>query len=663
MNSNRSYFFELPIYAKGQYALKCAAMINFSQLGLRRGSKELFSNANFRIQQSERIGIIGSNGCGKSSLFALIMGDLSADDGELITPKDWRIAIMLQEAGHTIRNALDYVIDGDIELRALQSELEQAQQRQDNDAIAHALGELDSIQAYNAETRASQLLTGLGFKTEQLKDAVNEFSGGWRIRLNLAKALMRRSDLLLLDEPTNHLDLDAVSWLESWLQRYPGTLMLISHDRDFLDAVTQRTLHFERGDIHVYTGNYSAAEKQKAERLEQQQALYVKQQTRIKEIDEFVRRFRYKASKAKQAQSRLKELNRLERIDAAHIDSPFKFSLPCWDKLSDPLINMRDATLGYPDHVVIQQASISIRPGARLGILGVNGAGKTTLLKTLAGQLPLISGDYSVGEHLRIGYFAQHQLEALDMQASPLLHIQRLSPLAKEQDIRSFLGGFAFGAEANVDSIAHFSGGEKARLALAIVAWQHPNLLILDEPTNHLDLEMRHALTVALQQYQGAVLLVSHDRHLLRNSADELLIVADGELQPFDGSLNDYQRVLREQYKAMNQTASNDTSGQNVDNKKAKRQQAAQIRQQLQPLRKAFKQTDKQLTETSSKLTKLDEQIADPTLYQAENSKQLQQLLKEQGQLRSLQTELEERWLEQQDEMDSAEQSIKEMGG
>lgn len=635
-------------------------MIRCTNLSLRRGANELFSNADFSIQQGERVGVIGSNGCGKSSLFALLMGDLSADTGELDIPKDWRIAIMLQETGHTTNSALDYVIDGDMELRSLQTCLAKAEQAQDDLAIANILGELDTIQAYNAETRASQLLTGLGFKTEQLDNPVQSFSGGWRIRLNLAKALMRRSDLLLLDEPTNHLDVDAVAWLESWLLRYPGTLMLISHDRDFLDNITRRTLHFERGQIQVYKGNYSAAEQQKAERLAQQQAMYLKQQERIKQIDQFVRRFRYKASKAKQAQSRLKELDRLELIEAAHVDSPFSFSLPCWEKLSDPLVDLREADLGYGENIIIEQARISIRPGDRIGILGPNGAGKTTLLKSIAGHLPLINGDRVAGDYFRIGYFAQHQLEALDMQASPMLHLQRLKELAKEQEIRNFLGGFGFGEQATADSIAHFSGGEKARLALAIIAWQEPNVLILDEPTNHLDMDMRHALTMALQQYEGAVLLVSHDRHLLRNTVDELLLVNNGQVDIFDGSLGDYQKQLREHYRTIDKGSDNhpDSNISTPDNKKAKRQHAAEMRQQLQPLNKAIKQTDQELNQVSSQLEKLDALIADPEIYTTENSAQLQQLLKDQGQLRSRQGELEQQWLEQQETLEQAQQAL-----
>jgi len=632
-------------------------MIKFSDLSLRRGTKILFQAASFAIHSNERVGIIGRNGCGKSSLFALIMGKLSADDGSLYIPKDWRIAVMRQETQASTRTALDYVIDGDTELRQLETALENAQHSNDEHVIAEIIGELDTAQAYNAETRASQLLTGLGFATQQLERPVQTFSGGWRIRLNLAQALMRRSDLLLLDEPTNHLDIDAVAWLESWLLRYPGTLMLISHDRDFLDNITQRTLHFEHGNIHVYTGNYSAAEKQKAERLAQQQSMYLKHQARIKDIDEFVRRFRYKASKAKQAQSRLKELERLERIDAAHIDSPFSFSLPCWERMSDPLVDMRDGKLGYDNSIIIDQVRFSIRPGDRLGILGPNGAGKTTLLKSIASLLPIQSGELNTGDHLRIGYFAQHQLEALDMQASPLLHLQRLNPQAKEQDIRNFLGGFGFGSEANVDSISHFSGGEKTRLALAIIAWQQPNLLILDEPTNHLDLEMRHALTIALQQYQGAVLLVSHDRHLLRNTVDELWLVNHGQLNAYDGNLKDYQQLLREQHKSLTQNADNEKTSVS-DNKKAKRQQAAQLRQQLQPLRKKFKRTDQQLSRVSTQLEALNNTLNDTSLYDASNSVQLQNLLKDQGALRVQQAQLEELWLQQQESLEQAEQQL-----
>lgn len=630
-------------------------MIRAANLALRRGATELFRDADFQIQQGERVGVIGNNGCGKSSLFALLMGELSADTGELNVPAGWCIAIMQQETPHSRRNAVEYVIDGDTELRELEAKLEQAQKKGDDHTAADLLGELDTIQAYNAETRANQLLTGLGFKTAHLEREVSSFSGGWRVRLNLARALMRRSNLLLLDEPTNHLDVDAVAWLESWLLRYPGTLLLISHDRDFLDNITQRTLRFEQGCIQVYQGNYSAAEKQQAERLLQQQALYKKQQARIRQIDQFVSRFRYKASKAKQAQSRLKELDRLEIIEAAHLESPFSFTLPCREKQSDPLLDLRQADLGYDQTPVLSGVRVSIRPGDRIGILGPNGAGKTTLLKSIAGQIALLSGERTPGEYLRIGYFAQQQLEALDLQASPSLQLQRLTPQAKEQDIRNFLGGFGFGEQATADSIEHFSGGEKARLALAIIAWQQPNLLILDEPTNHLDMQMRHALTMALQEYPGAVLLVSHDRHLLRNTVDELLLVNHGEVNLFDGSLEDYQRQLREHYRTQRDSEDGSKPAKPDDNKKARRQQAAERRQQLQPLTNALKKTEREMDTVNNKLQQLDTQIADPELYTGSNSDRLQAMLRDQGGLRSQLNELERRWLEQQEALEQAE--------
>ncbi|MEH6551884.1 MAG: ATP-binding cassette domain-containing protein [Pseudomonadales bacterium] len=627
-------------------------MISIQNITLRRGTKVLFSSADITIHDGESIGVTGTNGCGKSSLFALLTGELGADSGDLQIPRNWRITLMSQEVEATKRSALDYVIDGDKTLRGLQQELAEAEASEDNHAIAHLHAALESHDGYTAVSRAQQLLAGLGFADADQHRPVTDFSGGWRIRLNLAQTLMCPSDLMLLDEPTNHLDLDTVGWLEQWLRRYSGTLLIISHDRDFLDAVTQRTLQFESGKLHIYKGNYSAAERQRAERLSQQQAMYEKQQTRIAEIDAFVRRFRAKATKAKQAQSRLKELDRLERIEAAHVDSPFSFKIPCHDRMSDPLLNIARCDLGYGDNVIVRQANLGIRPGDRFGILGANGAGKSTLLKTVAGLQPAISGDRVCGEHLRIGYFSQHQLEALDLDATALLHLQRLNEKAREQEIRNFLGGFGFPGETADADIKPFSGGEKARLALAIIAWQKPNLLILDEPTNHLDLEMRHALTVALQTYEGAVLVVSHDRHLLKNTVDQLLWVHNGKLDDFDGTLEDYQNRMTQTLK------SNGASGSRPDEKKARRQQAAELRKSLQPLKNALKKLEKAMQKNAEKLQDLEAALADPSLYEAGNHVLLQTLLKEQGLHSKQQESLEEDWLEQQEQLETAESDL-----
>ena len=522
-------------------------MISLQQVSLQRGAKVLLEAADLTVHPGQRLGLIGANGSGKSSLFKLLVGDLQVDAGECLIPSQWRIAHMAQEVGHVERSALDYVLDGDTHLRELQAALADAEARADGQALAQHYAEMETLDGYSAPARAQQLLYGLGFASGDDGRPVGDFSGGWRIRLNLARALMCPSDLLLLDEPTNHLDLDATLWLEQWLQRYPGTLLIISHDRDFLDNVVKRIVSVEGQGLVGYLGNYSAFERQRAERLSQQQAAYEKQQTRVAEIETFVRRFRAQATKAKQAQSRLKELERMETIAPAHVDSPFHFRLPTSEQMSNPLLNLSQVAIGYGDAPVLKNVELHISPNSRLGLLGPNGAGKSSLVKTLAGNLRTLAGDRVGGEHLSIGYFAQHQLEALDLQASPALHLQRLSPKATEQQLRSFLGGFGFQGDRAFEVIHHFSGGEKARLALALVAWQKPNLLLLDEPTNHLDLEMRHALTVALQGFEGAVILVSHDRHLLRNTVDDYLLVADGKLTAFDGDLDDYHRWLQRQ--------------------------------------------------------------------------------------------------------------------
>ncbi|MEX2352653.1 MAG: ATP-binding cassette domain-containing protein, partial [Gammaproteobacteria bacterium] len=516
-------------------------MININSINLQIGGNSLLEDASLTIYAGQHIGITGANGTGKTSLFKLLLGELSVDGGDILMPPQLKISHLAQETDYRDMPAVEYVIDGDTRLR----ELEQAQTRAENENNLEKLPSiheaLQQIDGYDAHYRAEQLLHGLGFSQEDCGRSVREFSGGWRIRLNLAQVLMCPGDLLLLDEPTNHLDLDASIWLEQWLKRFQGTLLLISHDRDFLDSVIDNIVHIEHRQLFQYRGNYSAFERQRAERLAQQQALYEKQQQRIKEIDSFVSRFRAKATKARQAQSRLKELDRMQVISAAHVDSPFYFQIPESPKLSDPLLVLKDADIGYSETTILNNISLNLHPGYRIGLLGANGAGKSTLIKTLLGELALLDGERIEGQHLRIGYFAQHQLEALDLDASPLLHLQRLDPKATEQSIRNYLGGFNFHGDNALEPVRPFSGGEKARLALAIVAWQRPNLLLMDEPTNHLDLEMRHALILALQTFNGAMIIVSHDRYLLRNCVDEFWLVDDGKVKTFDGDLDDYQ--------------------------------------------------------------------------------------------------------------------------
>lgn len=625
-------------------------MIALEGVSLQRGSKFLLKEADLSIFPGQKLGIIGANGSGKSSLFKLLLGQLQIDSGRLEIPSQWRLSHMAQEVTEVERSAIDYVLDGDKTLRRL----EQAIATTDNgEKLAALYGEFEQIGGYSAVSRAAQLLDGLGFANTDHSRAVTDFSGGWRIRLNLAQALMSPSDLLLLDEPTNHLDLDATLWLEQWLQAYAGTLLIISHDRDFLDNVVDRIASIEHGKLVSYSGNYSAYEKQRAERLAQQQAAFVKQQEKVAHLESFIRRFRAKATKAKQAQSRIKQLERMEAIAPAHVDSPFTFTFPAHDKVSDPLLVLDKVDVGYADQQVLSDVSLHIAPGQRLGLLGPNGAGKSSLIKTIAGLLPAINGTRTTGEHFRLGYFAQHQLEALDLQASAALHIQRLSPEASEQQIRNFLGGFDFQGDRAFEPIQHFSGGEKARLALALIAWQKPNLLLLDEPTNHLDLEMRQALTMALQDYQGAVIVVSHDRHLLRNTVDEWLLVADGKVREFDGTLEEYHQWLIERKRQ--QTALSASDEPDIPSKKSKRQSAAALREQRKPLTKSLRKLEAEVDKLSAELARVEEQLADTGLYEDSNKAQLQELLLCQADLQKRLAGAEEHWLQIQEELDRLE--------
>ena len=637
-------------------------MLTLEHLSLQRGTSQLLIDASLTIHAGQRVALVGANGTGKSSLFALIRGELQPDKGDLFLPGGIRIAHMAQETPSSPRSALDYVIDGDRELRAVQQALSAAEAADDHPKMAQLHQRLDDLHGYTAESRAAQLLHGLGFTQAELERPVSSFSGGWRIRLNLAQALMCPSDLMLLDEPTNHLDLDAIVWLEGWLRQYPGTLLLISHDRDFIDRVVDHVVHLDQQKLTLYRGNYSAFERLRAERLSQQQAQYTKQQQRVAEIENFVRRFRAKATKAKQAQSRLKELERMELIAPAHVDSPFSFTIPESDKISDPLLVLKQADLGYqPDQPILRQVSINLHPGSRLGLLGPNGAGKSTLIKALAQGSTQLSGQRTQGEHLAIGYFAQHQLDALDLEASPLLHLQRLSPQEPEQSLRNYLGSFGFHGDEALSPVKRFSGGEKARLALAIIAWQKPNLLLLDEPTNHLDLEMRQALTMALQGFSGAVLVVSHDRHLLKSTVDEFLLVADGQVAPFDGDLTDYERWMSEQRRQTIQEAQVEQkpkSGESAEDRKNRRRAAAEARQQLSPLKKKQRDLEARVDQLQTQLKAVETELTDPDLYDATNKPRLTELLRKQTELAQALAESEEQWLLLTEEIETLEQDL-----
>jgi ATP-binding cassette subfamily F protein 3 len=620
-------------------------MIRLENLTLQRGPLRLLEDAELTLHPGHKVGLIGANGAGKSSLFALLRGELTPDAGNCLVPADWRIAHMRQEVETLDRLAVDYVLDGDLRLRQVQHDLAAAEAAHDGTAQARLHAELDSADGYSADARARKLLAGLGFSNPQMTQPVGDFSGGWRMRLSLAQALMCPSDLLLLDEPTNHLDLDAIIWLEGWLKSYPGTLLLISHDRDFLDAVVDNIAHLEQQKLTLYRGGYSAFERARAERLAQQQQAFDKQQAQRAHMEKFIARFKAQATKARQAQSRIKALERLEELAPAHVDSPFDFCFREADKISSPLLDLSDARLGYGDKVVLSKVKLQLVPGARIGLLGPNGAGKSTLIKTLAAELEPISGHLQRGENLVVGYFAQHQLDSLDDRASPLLHVQRLAPTEREQVLRDFLGGFDFRGPRCDEPVKNFSGGEKARLALALIAWGKPNLLLLDEPTNHLDLDMRLALTMALQDFAGAVLVVSHDRHLLKSTTDEFLLVADGQIQEFDGDLEDYARWLVDFRARQMPVGSSSEPAVDKTDKRALRQAAAVLRQQLAPHKREAEKLEKALGQLHTTLAAVETKLGDAAVYEAARKDELRDLLTEQARLKVREGQLEEAWM------------------
>ena len=630
--------------------LQPAVLIQLRQLTLTRGVRRLIEDASLQIHAGWRVGVVGANGSGKSSLFALLRGEIQSETGDCEVPRDWRIASVAQETPPLPRPAIEFVLDGDEELRSVERSIAAADAAHDGHALAELHTRLEAIDGYSARARAAALLAGLGFAESELERPVADFSGGWRMRLNLAQALVSRADLLLLDEPTNHLDLDAVIWLERWLAGYRGTLLLVSHDRDFLDGTVTHIAHIESAKLALYTGNYSAFEVQRAARLAVQQSLYEKQQREIAHMTQFVERFRAKATKARQAQSRLKALDRLERIAAAHVDAPFDFEFPEPLRAPDPLLTLEDATLGYDDHAIVGPVQLSLRPGARLGLLGPNGAGKSTLIKSLAGELPLLEGRRVDGHGLATGYFAQHQVEQLRGDESPLKHLIRQEPKAREQDLRNYLGGFDFRGDMADAPVQPFSGGEKSRLALALLVRRRPNLLLLDEPTNHLDLEMRHALTRALAGYEGSLVLVSHDRALLRTVCDSFLLVADGRAVPFDGDLDDYLEWLTARREATSVSESTLNAAAQRENRKAQRENAAAERQQKlarrRPLVKEASQLETKIAKLEAQRKELEAQLADPAYYAATPSLEVQATSRRCAELIAQIGDAEERWLE-----------------
>jgi ATP-binding cassette subfamily F protein 3 len=621
-------------------------MLTFSGLSLRRGTRLLIADASFTIYRGEKVGIVGANGCGKSSLLALLLGELQPDAGSFDMPTQLVVAHVAQEMDATERAAVEFVMDGDSELRETEAAMAAAEAKDAGTALAELHARYAALGGYDARSRAGRLMHGLGFSAADETRPVAAFSGGWRMRLNLAQALMCRSDLLLLDEPTNHLDLDAVLWLEEWLRNYPGTLLMIAHDREFLDRTVDRIVHIEQQTARLYSGNYSAFEEQRTAQLAQQQSLYERQQREIRHMMSFVERFRAKASKARQAQSRLKALERMERIAPAHVDSPFEFSFLAPQKLPRPLLTLEQQSAGYGERVVLQSLNMTIVPGARIALLGRNGAGKSTLMKLLAGEIEALAGKRTEARDLRIGYFAQHQLEQLDVGESPLAHLRRHGGEAAlrstEQELRSFLGGFGFSGERVFEPVGPFSGGEKARLVLALVSFRRPNLLLLDEPTNHLDLEMRQALAVALQDYDGAVVLVAHDRHLLRAVADELILVDSGRAAPFDGDLEDYARWFLTAAAAAEEEAA---ARPGAEQKKQRKREEAERRNRLSPLRAEVARCEARLAELERRRQECEAELATPDIYGEHAKQRLQELLKVQTRLRRDLHASEEAWL------------------
>ena len=614
-----------------------------------RGARVLIQEATFQLHPGHKVGLTGANGAGKSSLFALLLGELHQESGDLEIPPDWTMAHVAQETPALAESAIDYVLDGDRELREVEAAIADAEQAEDGARLGELYSRFGDIGGYSSRARAASLLHGLGFSEEDNERSVTDFSGGWRVRLNLARALMCRSDLLLLDEPTNHLDLDAVIWLEGWLQSYQGTLLVISHDRDFLDAVVNHIAHIENQRLTLYRGGYSDFERQRAEKLAQQQSLYERQQREMAHLRSYIDRFRAKATKARQAQSRIKALERMELISAAHVDSPFSFSLRAPLPAPDPLLVLDDVDVGYGGQIILKGLDLAIRPGERIGLLGRNGAGKSTMIKLLASALQPLQGKRVEGKGLVIGYFAQHQLEQLRADESPLQHMMRLDPQSREQELRNYLGGFDFRGDMATTPCRGFSGGEKSRLALALLIWQQPNLLLLDEPTNHLDLEMRHALTVALQNFDGGMVLVSHDRSLLRATCDRFILVAEGKAKDFDGDLEDYRVWLASHDTTVKQGQGLQVEKGSSKNDRAREKAERQARlAERRPLIKESENLEQDLAKWQQEKSDLEQRLSDPTLYHVEDRSILQDLFKRQSELGQLITQAEERWLQLQ---------------
>ena len=662
-------------------------MIRFLNVSLMRGTKPLLQDVDLTLNPGDKIGLIGANGAGKSSLFAMLRNELHPDQGEIDFPAKWRMAYVAQETPPLERCALDYAIDGDTTLRKLEEELTRLESHPESTENGIAIGNIYSAladaDAYTVQSRGEQLLLGLGFTLDQMQQPIASFSGGWRMRLNLAQALMCPSDLLLLDEPTNHLDLDAIIWLEDWLKKYPGTLIIISHDRDFLDEIVNVIVHIDECKLKRYSGNYSGFERQRAAQMILAAGAMAKQQRQRAHLESFVNRFKAQASKARQAQSRMKALEKMEELAPLRAAAEFSFEFREPLAAPNPLLVMEDVSCGYHlrddhgdvigDKTIVSGIKFSLQIGQRIGLLGVNGAGKSTLIKTIAGELEPLTGDATMGKGLSIGYFAQHQVEMLRHDESPLWHLAKIAPTVREQELRNFLGGFNFPGNMVTSSIRPFSGGEKARLALALIVWQRPNLLLLDEPTNHLDLETREALTMALAQFEGTLVVVSHDRHLLRATTDQFIIVADGKLQPFDGDLDDYKDWLFQTKLGKgtsvlpaagndNKTAFPATSPvaapvAPVENKKDQKKHDAEQRQRMatlkKPIENKIKRLEEQIAKRNEQKGEVDAKLAESSIYEAANKAKLKTLMADQAFYKKDLATLEAEWLELQEQLEA----------
>jgi ATP-binding cassette, subfamily F, member 3 len=645
-------------------------LLNFADIAIRRGPRLLFAGATFSLFRGEKVGITGENGSGKSTLLELVRGGVHADAGSFDMPGNLVLAHVSQDIDATDQPAIEFVLDGDPELRAIEAQIAAASAPDEGARLGTLYARYAEVGGYDARARAAQLMHGLGFEPAADERALRSFSGGWRVRLNVARALMCRSDLLLLDEPTNHLDIDAILWLETWLRAYPGTLLLIAHDREFLDRVCNRIVNIEHGQVHAYRGNYSAFEAQRTAELAEQSALYVRQQREIRHMESFVERFRAQATKARQAQSRLKALERMQRIAPAHVDSAaFEFAFATPAKLPRPLLAIDDQSAGYGGVALLRELTLTIMPGDRYALLGRNGAGKSTCMKLLAGELTALAGTRTEARDLRIGYFAQHHLEQLAADESPLENLRRsggqLAARATEAELRDYLASFGFRGDRVFEAVAPFSGGEKARLVLALVAYLRPNLLLLDEPTNHLDLEMRQALAVALQDFPGAVVLVSHDRHLLNTVADELIIVHAGRAAPFDGDLEDYARWLASSGAAVGgavpapSTAPAPppaaTAPASAAQRREQRRLEAEERTRLAPLKAAIQEYERELAAMARERLELETRLATPAIYLPAARVQLQAALARQAELARLCRHTESAWLEASTALEAAE--------